>query len=303
MTEQDPNIAPLIPPAFSSSSSSSAFLASASETPVEKVTEKAAEKNEPVKPVHPLEPGGVRFQQIYARAKGAEEELETERERRIKAEIERDILKAGGTVSSTAPTDREYTNAELAALVIQGQATQDQVDQYKEQRLEKKISQRLRDEFEAKQRDAGRAERLTSEFADYTKAIPNIEVQGSDERKAVDNEFNWLVSAHGLDPAKLAAIDRQSLALNAVRNVFGPVTSIRQRVASPVGETHVGSFGVVPPVQKPNPDQALLNGLKPEQVQHYEKMMRAGRYPNGWSDVVAELKYEPPKAISGLVKR
>ncbi|MCI0564050.1 MAG: hypothetical protein MN733_36705 [Nitrososphaera sp.] len=294
MTEQDPNIAPLIPPASP--------VPSVSETPAEKAVEKTVEKNEPVKPVHPLEPGGVRFQQIYARAKGAEEELETERERRIKAETERDILKAGGTTGGTT-TDREYTNAELAALVIQGQATQDQVDQYKEQRLEKKISQRLRDEFEAKQRDAGRAERLTSEFADYTKAIPNIEVQGSDERKAVDNEFNWLVSAHGLDLAKLAAIDRQSLALNAVRNVFGPVTSIRQRVASPVGETHVGSFGLVPPVPKPNPDQALLNGLKPEQVQHYEKMMRAGRYPNGWSDVVAELKYEPPKTISGLVTR
>jgi hypothetical protein len=54
---------------------------------------------------------------------------------------------------------------------------------------------------------------------------------------------------------------------------------------------------------KPNPDQTLLDALKPEEVAHYEKMMRAGRYVNGWKDVVEELKFTPPPLKSGQVRR
>ena len=291
--EQDPKeaVAPLSPPP------------DPTPPPVVEGTKVEAAPSEPVKPPHPLEPGGVRFQQIYARAKGAEEELAEERELRIRAEAERDILKSGVVTPTTAQPEREYTNAELTAMVIQGQATQDQVDEYKEQRLEKKIAGKLRAELDARQRDAGRADRLTVEFDSYTKAIPNIGVLDSVERKQVDAEYSWLLSIHGIDPMKLTAVEKQSLALNAVRNVFGPVTSISQRVALPSGEVHMGMIGGQPPVRKPNPDQAILDGLTPDQVTHYNKMMRAGRYPKGWADVVEELKYVPPKVTSGMVRR
>ena len=296
MGEQDLSIAPLnppvtvvVPPVLDAVS------------PVNEQDTSIPVKDEPaVKPPHPLEPGGVRFQQIYARAKGAEEELDIERERRIRAEAERDLLK---TVTPVGKTDHEYTHLELESMVAQGQATREQVDKYKEDRLEARLAKKLRDEWDGRTREVQRAERLAVEFSGYTNAIPNIGVQGTEERKAVDAEFDYLTQIHGVNPIKLTPTERQALALNAVRNVFGPVNSLKQRTMPAVGEIHAGSIGGIPPLTKPNPDQAILDGLKPEQVEHYNKMMRAGRYPKGWAEVVEELKYVPPKAMSGMVKR
>ena len=285
------NVAALIPPAITTPT---LLEADKVVVPGEKVDE--------VKP-HPLEPGGIRFNQIYARAKSAEEELEIEREKRIRAETERDLAKSSPPSAPATTATKEYTDDELIAMLASGQATQAQVDSYKEDRLEQRVTKKLEARLDGRQRDESRSVKLSVDFNEYMKAIPNIGVQGTEERKAVDAEFDWLVETHGANPTRLTPLDRQSLALNAVRNVFGPLGSLRQRTTPPVGEIHRGSIGGVQPLTKPNPDQTLLDALKPEEVAHYEKMMRAGRYTNGWADVVEELKFTPPPLKSGQVRR
>src|SRR5574341_1025801 len=252
---------------------------------VEVETEGAAEGLQPPSQPHPLSPGGVRFEQIYARAKTAEAELILEKEARIRAEAERDLLKQGTVPTTThTQTAREYTNAELEAMVIEGRATRDQVDDYKEQRMEKRLAAKLQAQQEQSTREHSRLQTINSELGEYLNTIPNLADQNSNERKMVRDEYSWLLSIHGADDTKLTPTEKQSLILNATRNVFGPVRTLKDRMKSPVAEVHQGNFGGNPPMRRENPDQAILDKLTPAQVTHYQKQMRAGVYKN-WKEV------------------
>jgi hypothetical protein len=83
----------------------------------------------------------------------------------------------------------------------------------------------------------------------------------------------------------------------ALRNVYGPIDSLTKR-SNPKVETHQGLPGGSPPSKSANPDQKLLDNLTKEEVTHYKRMMERGRYQGGWKDVVAELKFTPPKRRS-----
>jgi hypothetical protein len=112
----------------------------------------------------------------------------------------------------------------------------------------------------------------------------------------LDTEFDWLVSVQGLDAATMPDDKRKALQLTALRNVYGPIESLTKRSVQPKVERTEGLPGGIPPRQgSANPDQAILDKLTVSEVAHYNKMMRGGRYPGGWKDVVAEIKYVPKK--------
>ena len=156
---------------------------------------------DPVKPIHPLEPGGVRFNQIYARVKAAEAQIDVEREARIRAEAERDLYRQAPPVTPQPTPEREHTNADLEGMIATGQATREQVDEYKEKRMERRLRSTLKAELDGARKDDERTVLLSREIGTYTRAIPNVAVAGTPERARVDAEFQWLVQTHNIDVA------------------------------------------------------------------------------------------------------
>lgn len=250
---------------------------------------------DPVVPgkIHPLQPGGKRFEQVYAEAKQAERERNAEREKRIAAEAQLEILKQRGGQPTPEVSDKEYSWAQLEEFIQQGRITRADAEAHREEVTLKKLSQRIKQDFTSETKTAQRSEALSSSILGYVQATPSLTVEGSAERIRLDHEFDWLCSVRGVDSSKLSDVERKELQLTALRATYGPLESVVKRSASSA-EPHQGMPGGSRPQRTVNPDQALLNKLTKREVAHYTRMIEGGRYKNGWKDVVAELKYQPP---------
>lgn len=256
------------------------------------------EGDEPTKPKgpHPLKPGGMRFEQVYAKGKQAERDLAHERELRIAAEAKLEVLTK--TPGDIPEGEVEYDWPKLEEFIAQGRITRADAEAHRELVRDRKLTRQIADNFEKKSNTVNRNTILTASIAQYVDATPAIMVEGSEDRVRCDEEFDWLASVQGVDASKLDETSRKALQLTALRNVYGPIDSVLQRTVSTKTETHQGLPGGNKPRPKTNPDQALLDGLTKREVRHYTKMMESGRYKGGWKEVVAELKYVPPKPVS-----
>ena len=263
-----------------------------SEPLIEPTPELELDEEEPKK-VHPLAPGGKRFEQIYAQNKQTQHELAEEREKRIAAEAR---LAAYTSPAPKVEAPIEYTPTQLEQFVAEGRITRADAVAHREEALTRKLTQQIKAEFHQETVTANRTQALSSAVDAYLAVAPNAMIVGTPERSKLDAEFDWLASVQGLDADTMTTDKRKSLQLTALRNVYGPIESLTKRNSSQRVETAQGLPGGSPPRQgSSNPDQKLLDSLSAHQVEHYKNMMRNGRYPNGWKDVAAELKYVPKK--------
>jgi len=255
-------------------------------------------EDKPKDKVNPLSPGGVRFEQVYARGKQAERDLAKERELRIAAEAKLEVLNQTKATGNAAGEEQEYTWAQLEEFITQGRITRADAEAHREQVLERKLANKIKGDFTKESYTTSRSQALQASINEYVAAVPAVLTEGSEDRQRLDEEFDFLASVQGVEASKLDNATRQALQLTALRTVYGPIDKlVKRNLVSDKTETHQGLPGGVRPAPKSNPDQALLDGLTKVQVAHYNKMFRAGRYPGGWKDVVAELKYEAPKPV------
>ena len=245
--------------------------------------------------VHPLQPGGARFEQIYAKGKQTERDLAATREQLAALEAKFNSLKAGG---NTDTENAEYTPAQLDEFVRQGRISQADATAHLLEIHDRKTEKRILEKIKGETSTATRLQTLQSGIGQYVKAVPAILVEGSEDRVRLDEEFDFLTSAEGLDPLKINDTTRTRIQLTALRTVYGPIDSLQARSTPQRVDTQQELPGGVRKTVVPNPDQALLNSLTKSEVVHYNKMFRAGRYPGGWKDVVAELKFQAPKKAS-----
>lgn len=243
---------------------------------------------------HPLAPGGKRFEQIYAQSKQAQRE-NTELKDRLSAAEARIAALANPNQNATKS---EYSWAELETLISQGRITRADAEAHREDIRTKQIAKQVREEFRNETRTETREQQLDASMGDYFRAVPAALVETSPERARLEEEFDFLASINGVDSNKVEGVQRKALQLNALRNVFGTLDSLKTRTAPTKTETHQGLSGGTPPSRSVSKDQAILNALSKAQVAHYKKMMSAGRYKNGWADVVKEIKWEKPKGRS-----
>ena len=236
----------------------------------------------------PLQPGGQRFEQVYALRKQAERDRDAERERRIRAEAQLELL-----TKSRTPAEKVYDWPELEAMIAQGQITRADAQRHREDVVRETVKRELKNDLTKETTESTRINALSKGIYDYVVAIPDLQNAENATRQRVDREFDWLVSVQGRDPATLGPAERKALELTALRTVLGPIESLAKRTASPHAETHQGFTGGIPPSRTANPDQKLLDALTPQQVEYYNKMFKVGKYPNKWKDVVEELKYNP----------
>ena len=266
--------------------------------PVAPVVEPAISEVPPTPPMapapplepHPLEPGGSRFRQVYARAKTAEErvaELDaaiTEvRDQNIRLETELK-LRRDGQQAPPQPTWIAYETAIAEGKITRAQA----MDQWNAQVLDQ-AEARVQRQIEATQR----RQAVNYDLTRYITAAPELNQRGSELRRRVDQEFDYLISVQGRDVPSLKPDERRVLELQAVRQILGPIEGL-QRQPRPSPEAHVELSGQgTKPQPQVNPDQVVLNALKPEQVAYYRTAITNGMYKD-WAEVVAELKWKPP---------
>ncbi len=237
---------------------------------------------------HPLEPGGKRFNQVYARAKEAELKLAAERERaaRLEGELE---ARRQATTQPQQPAEKRYTGAQLQQMVDEGRATIGQVLDYQAETLRLESERRAAEVVEHKLATYGKQSKVENQLNEYRALVPDVYQVGTANHTKAMAEFTRLVNDLGYDRQ-----DPRTEIL-AYRQAFGDPKTIRERQASkaiqPGRDTmqDTTTTSTRTPVKK-DP----IKDLPAAQKQHYQRMIDRGVY-KGWKEVREELDYVPPR--------
>ena len=195
------------------------------------------------------------------------------------------------------PKPTRYTRAQLKAAVDAGQISQEQADDTWAQQIEADVTERATAAATNAVVRQTTKERIDADISAYRRLKPEIMENGSELREKVQAEFNVLVAA-GLPGRGEAALPTQ---LAAIRAVLGPIDKLEKASkATRSQESHQegGSGG-----QESRPAKTgnkLVDQLDSRWREHYEAGIKQGRYPNGWKDVEAELKFATPKTRQRL---
>jgi hypothetical protein len=191
-------------------------------------------------------------------------------------------LKAAAAAPKQVDQPKEYTRAELNALVESGQINQAQADAQIELQVRSAAKSEARQEALHVVTEAQRKERVTSEIARYTALVPELKNKGSETFAKVAGEFQYLV---GLGDSKTLETE-----LKAIRAALGPVETLEQaRKGRTSHESHqehgAGGGGGA----GPKGGQGNLK-LSEKERSHYQRGIDAGRYKD-WKEVEAELQH------------
>jgi hypothetical protein len=252
-------------------------------TPKQEVSQDVSQ--EPEKEVNPLEPGGDRFKQVWARAKQAEAEAkalqaEIQREREERIRLEERVK-----VKEEAQSQPEYTWDQLEAGIAEGRWTRAQAQEYKDQQTERRLTQKLAKQKEMEVSNS----RVLGEIEQYKSLVPDVTQYGTEARQKVEKEYAYLV--------RNGAPDNYTTQLAALRAALGDPETIKSRNTTkkvliekePFMETHTSS--VTKQAKAPFKDS-----LPAWKVTEYEKLIKHGVYKD-WKEIEDESKWVP-KAVN-----
>lgn len=230
----------------------------------------------------------VRLDEVLRRQDKLQEELQAEREQRIRLE---ERVKADDT------KPKPYTRAELLAAVENGQITQAQADEAWEAQITAKVTESVTRDWLQHETAKERAKRVSSEISRYKAVVPDVTDTASETRQKVAAEFQYLVS---IGQPKTVETE-----LAALRSVLGPVDRLEKRdVTREKRPTHQegNGGGGRPPRDGGNPNGPA--NLPPRYKAHYERMIEKGMY-SGWDDkrLQAELKRAKPQVLAERAKK
>ena len=248
---------------------------------------------------HPLEPGGKRFDQVWKRAKTAEERLQDEREQRIRLEERLKAIEETRQTDATKAEDAKvYSWEQLEGWIADGRITRAQAAEYREDLVRKQTTRELESKLQQKLEVAHKAQTVSQSLQSYTDALPALNDRSSPERLRAESEYAFLVQLHGApkDPDQRLVYE-----LSACRAAFGDVANVSKLRASQdalhrnrEGFVETGTPGKPGSGAKDDP----IKGLTPRELEHYKRMIQKGRYARGWDDVRAELTW-----VRGAVKK
>lgn len=205
------------------------------------------------------------------RAIEAEAEAKAEREARIRLE---ERLAAGETKKvESAPVSRTLLNQE----VTDGRLTQAQADDMLMDQEKKSWLAEAEQKFTQQRDDDQRNRLIVDQIAAYTRVCPEVEQQGTDERKKLTLEYNELIKLgqpHGL-----------STELLALRASLGPadkLAELRSKRAAH-SETSSGAGSGNAPASK------SLSGAAARQKAYYDKLVDRGTITR--EDADKDLKF------------
>jgi hypothetical protein len=237
---------------------------------------------------HPLEPGGKRFNQVYARAKDAESKYHAERERAARLEGELEALRKQPAASAQQAAPARYTGSQLQTFIDEGKITVGQALSYQEETLKLEAARLVEQKVEEKLSTVTRQSTVQREVARYKEAIPDIDVPGTEAHQKLEREYTFLVNM-GYD-----AKDPKTEIL-AARAAFGDPDLMKQKQAARTITTGRDTMQDIAANGKPKPSEKdPLKDLSSAQRQHYQRMIDKGVY-TGWAEVKEELAFVPPR--------
>lgn len=248
----------------------------------------------PITEPHPLEPGGKRFDQVWKRAKTAEERLQDEREQRIRLEERLKVLEETKQTAETQAADAKvYTWDQLENWIADGRITRAQAAEYREELVRKQVARDADAKAQARVEAAQKTQTVNQSLWAYRNALPALTDRTSPERLRAEAEYAFLVQLHGAP----RDTDQQLVyELSAYRAAFGDAGAIGKLRASQdaslrnqEGFVETGSPGKSPTGVKDD----LVKGLSSREREHYERMFRTrpSMYPKGWDSVREELSW------------
>ncbi len=212
-----------------------------------------------------------RATELETRAMTAEAEAKAEREARIRLE---ERLTAGETKKGES---KEVTRAQLQQEVEAGRLTQSMADDAWIAQHKETWKADMRQEA-SQQREEDQQNRLIDEqFAAYTRACPEIQVDGSKERKNIVREFNELV--------RMGQPNTISTQLIATKTILGPIdklTELRSKREAH-SETSTGAS------EGDRPASRSLSERGARQKAYIEKLVERGMITK--EDAEKDLKY------------
>jgi len=236
--------------------------------------------------VNPLEPGGSRFKEVWARAKKSEARLkELEMERQQERE-ERIRLEERLKVKEEQQTQKEMSWEELENGIAEGKWSRAQAQEYKDKMTE----QRLAKKFEEQERQKVSSTRILGEISQYQQLIPEVMQPGSEERARYEREYAYMVRELGMPK-------NHATELAAVRAAFGDVETVKTRRASKQVTTEQEPFMETHTTQRLKPaTKSFKDTLQPWEREGYERLIKNHVYKD-WKEVEEEQKWAP-KAIN-----
>lgn len=251
--------------------------------------------------VHPLEPEGDRFKQVYARGKRAEEranlleaELAQERETRIRLEERERIHQEQ---RSKDPAQKPLEWSQLNPLIEQGQVTWAEAVAYREKALRDQIREESTRAVQSTLAEAAKTATVQAQLGRYVKALPQALNPQSEERAKLARNFNELVTVYG-QPRN------EATELLAAKMTFGDIDTVeksqqfsRSRTSETFMDTGTGSAqgSDASNTDKVGAFAANLAKKDPRRYEYYKRRMERGSYPGGWKDVQKELTWKAPR--------
>lgn len=251
---------------------------------------------------HPLEPGGDRFKEVYARAKRAEEEKEALKERLHQAELERARLegerKAAAEAKQQQATEREYSWDELENFIEAGRITRAQANAYKEERIAKRVKADIAAEVDAKLNVNKTVSTINEQLERYKAALPTLMQAGTPERQKYEAEYSYLVNVLGDAP-------NYATQLKAARAAFGSVETVENAAKTRQATRQERPSFMDTATQKPATPKTKdpVDTLPQAQKDFYVKLIKAGKFgqyqgvitDDHWKEVRKELTWERGK--------
>lgn len=236
--------------------------------------------------VNPLEPGGSRFKEVWARAKKSEARLkELEMERQQERE-ERIRLEERLKVKEEQQNQKELSWEELDNGIAEGKWSKAQAQEYKEKMIEQRLAKRL----EEQERQKVSSSRILGEINQYQQLIPEVMQPGSEERAKYEREYAYMVRELGMPK-------NHATELAAVRAAFGDVETVKTRRASKQVTTEQEPFMETHTTQRLKPaTKSFKDTLQPWEREGYERLIKNHVYKD-WKEVEEEQKWAP-KAIN-----
>lgn len=181
-----------------------------------------------------------------------------------------------------AKAPKPPTREELRQLVESGNLTQDAADAVYEKHLIEKVKREAVAEVGQTTSAQERARKVAADLQGYKDLVPEVWVDGSEERVKVGKEFDYLVSlGYPKTPETEAA---------ALRAAYGSLEILRASKTARTGpaDTHAETGGGDRPTEgtKDGPPK----GLTAAQRDYYDKGIKQGRYAD-WKAVTEELKF------------
>ena len=229
-----------------------------------------------------------RFDQVWARAKKDEakakalqEELQREREERIRLEERAKVQQ------ESTQAQKEYTWAELENFIAEGKLTRDQAQDYKDKQTEERLRRKLLAEREQESTKTA----FLSQIEQYKQLIPDVMELGSENRQKYEREYTYFVRTLGYP-------ENYATQLAATRAAFGDLEKVKRTSASRQPITNKESFVEThTPQSIKSATKSFKDTLPDYKVKHYEKMMKSGIVKD-WK-AAEELEKWTPKVVGG----